>query len=127
MNEKLRARYGKSEHGNFAVVDTIGVPHPYMITAKHVVHASDHFFGRLDEAAIEAAEKAGAKCGICKGKLKWSEHKHALLVSCKLPLKDGDKACPELHAYLLKCKPLCEEDGHVGFAFHDDRSPTEAK
>lgn len=126
MNEaELKARYGTSEHGNFAVVDTIGVPHPYMIGTKHVEIASRFFGGMLGEAAIKHAEQAGAKCGICKGKLKWSEHEHALLVACKAPLKSGDKASPELHAYLLKCKPLCEEDGHAGFAFRDDHSKPE--
>lgn len=124
---KLKERYGASEHGNFAVIDTIGVPHPYCITAQHVSHASDFCGGRLDQDAITAAERAGAKCGICHGKLKYKEHETALLVSCRVDMVvDGERpddikvASPELHAYLLKVKPLCEEDKYVGFAFKDD-------
>lgn len=119
-SDKLTKRYGASEHGNFAVVDTIGVPHPYCITAAHVAYASDFRCGLLDESAIEAAERGGAKCGICHGRLKYKDHGTALFVSCKAPMLEGDKASPELHAYLLKVKPLCEEDKYVGFAFKDD-------
>lgn len=122
-NDKLTKRYGASEHGNFAVYDTIAVPHPYCITGKHVAHASDFCGGRLDQEAIRAAERAGAKCGICHGQLKYKEHETALLVSCKAPMIEDGKGTPELHAYLLKVKPLCEEDKYAGFAFKDDTKP----
>ncbi len=118
--EKLKARYGASEHGNFAVVDTIGVPHPYMIGAKHVAHASDHFGGMLGEAAIEDGEKRGIRCAMRGCQLSYKQHEPALLVACKLSLEsqqsEGEPRS-ELHEYLLKCKPLCEEDKYVGFAF----------
>lgn len=114
--------YPASEQGNFRVVDTIGVPHPYCIGAKHVAIAADRFGGMLGEAAIEAAEAEGVCCGICKGKLTFKQHETALLIGCKNDLKGADnKAVPELHAYLLAIKPMCEEDGYVGFAFKDER------
>lgn len=117
MDEKL-LKYGKSEHGNYAVVNTIGVPHPYMITGRHVGHASDNFGGMLGEAAIESGEKKGIVCGTCRGKLTYKQHEHALLVECKGPLNGEDgKAVPELHEYLLKCKALAEADHYAGFAF----------
>jgi hypothetical protein len=116
----LQERYGASEHGNYRVVDKIGTPHPYCITAKHVGIASDQFGGMLGKEAILAAEKQGAKCGICHGKLSYDQHEQALLVECKAPLKSDDgKIMPELHQYLLKCKPLGEEDHFAGFAFKE--------
>lgn len=123
MAKKLdKALYGESEHGNYVVIDTIGVPHPYCITERHVAYASDHCGGMLGAEAIERAERAGAKCGICKGKLKWKEHEQALLVSCKKDINGEDgKADPELRAYLLKCTPQAEADGFAGFAFKDGR------
>ncbi len=118
MITKLVARYGESEHGNFAVVDTIGVPHPYMIGPRHVEYGSKFRGGILNESAIEGAERSGAKCCQRGCTLRWRDHKHALLVSCAAPMiaEDG-KGAPELHAYLLKVKDMCEEDKYVGFAF----------
>ena len=116
--DKLQERYGKSEAGNFFVRETIGVPHPYCIGPIHVEVASKHHGGMLNEAAIKDAERAyGGRCCSCRGKLKFEEHETALLVACKSELKDGDKANPELHAYLLSVKEKCEEDGYAGFAF----------
>lgn len=117
--DKLQSRYGKSEKGNFFVRETIGVPHPYCITPIHVEVASKHHGGMLNESAIQDAERAyGGRCGICKGKLKFNEHETALLVVCSAEMKDSKgQVDPELHAYLLKCKSLCEEDGFAGFAF----------
>lgn len=118
--DELKLRYGKSEQGNYEVVETIPVPHPYMVGPRHVQIAADQFGGMLGEAALEAAEKQGVKCGICKGELSWKQHEQALLVECHAPLKGDDgKAMPELMAYLMKCKPLCEEDKFAGFAFKD--------
>jgi hypothetical protein len=116
LTDKVKA-WPKSEHGNFYAVDTIGVPHPYCITAKHVEIAADHFSGILGEDTIQRAEKMGAKCGICKGKLSWKEHEQAALIQCEQPLEQGDKINPELQAYLLALKPLAEEAGLAGFAF----------
>lgn len=106
----------------FRVTDTIGVPHPYCITPKHVGVASDQFCGRLSDDAIAAAEEQGAKCGICKGKLSYEQHETALLVevSDDRELKD----IPELHPYLLSIKDMCEKDGFAGFAFKQRKTPS---
>ncbi len=104
----------------FQVVDTIGVPHPYCITPKHL--SGDGMY--LDkERIIEAEEKYGAVCDICRkiqiqtGKeiMDYEEHKQALLieVTSEKELKD----IPQLKKYLLKIKAQAEKDGFVGFAF----------
>lgn len=116
--EKLRERYGASEHGNYAVVGTVGVPHAYRIGPKHVAHADDHFIGRLGRESIEDGEKHGVHCETCKGKLTFAQHEMALLVEYHAGLKDdNDNVNPELHAYLLASKAKCEEDKYSGFAF----------
>ena len=51
-----------TEH--FSVTDSIGIPHPYCLTPRHVAVASDHFCGRLGKDAIIDAEKRGVKCGM---------------------------------------------------------------
>lgn len=114
---KIQERYGASEHGNFYVIDVLGVPHPYCIGPKHVEHAAKRFSGMLGEAAIRSAEMIGIHCAICKGKLSYDQHEQAALVACKIDANVEGQACPELHAYLLKCKPLAEADGYAGFAF----------
>jgi hypothetical protein len=112
MDKKLE-RYPKTE--KFQIIDTIGVPHLYCITPKHIGHASDYFNGILGEDAIISAEKAGAKCDICKGKLSYKQHETALLVEVddKRELKDVG----ELKEYLLSIKDMTEKDGYAGFAF----------
>lgn len=80
MENKIVERYGKSEAGNFLAVDTIGVPHGYCITSKHVSYAADHCCGILSAHSIEEAEKHGAVCGVCKGELSYHDHKTGLLV-----------------------------------------------
>lgn len=116
--DKLQERYLQSEHGNFFVMDTIGVPHAYCIGPIHVEVASKHHGGMLGTAAIEDAERTyGGRCCTCRGKLKLHEHETALLIACKAELKDGEKVNHELQAYLLQCVPLAEEDGFAGFSF----------
>jgi hypothetical protein len=114
---KLTERYGISGNGNFYVIDTIGVPHPYCIGPRHVGHAAHRFGGVLGDAAIRSAEMTGIHCDICKGKLSYDQHQQALLVACKVEANNNE----ELHAYLLKCKPLAEADQYAGFAFMRDK------
>lgn len=99
----------------FKVVDTVGVPHFYCITPKHVAYASDYCGGMLGKEAIKESEEHGAKCGICKGELSFDEHKQALLVevSDNRELKD----IPELKKYLLRIKKMATKDNFAGFAF----------
>jgi len=123
IEDKLK-KYNKSKEGNFEVIDTIGVPHPYCLTPKHVAVASDEFFGMLGEEAIRKAEEEGAICDICKkinrkdgsNILSYDEHKTALLVNCKKEIKDNE----ELHQYLLSIKEMAIKDNFEGFAFKKD-------
>jgi hypothetical protein len=131
MSDDKLKKYGQyiSPDGNttFEIIDTLGVPHPYCVTPKHVAYASDHCSGILSKDAIRAAEKEGAACDICRKKgegiLTVDEHGTALLVG----VYDKDNRelndMPELQEWL---KPLCavaEKDGFVGFAFKKATAP----
>ena len=113
----IKGTYPASPSGRFSVVDTIGVPHPYCITPKHIAVAADHHGGMLDRGAIEDAERSGAKCGICKGKLKYAEHETALLVGCKVDFKEAKE---ELEAWLKSIVAECTKNGYAGFSFRKD-------
>lgn len=126
MEEIETKKYGKSKEGNFWVKDSIGVPHPYCITPKHVAVASDEFSEMLGKEAIKQAEEKGACCDICRRAvyerkqekiLTYDEHGQALLIACKKDAKRDKKAEKELHTYLLKIKDKAEKKGFVGFAF----------
>ncbi len=120
--KEVRESYGYSSKGNFSVMDTIGVPHPFCITPKHVVHASDHCCGMLGKESMNAAPcgmrfRGGGRC-----QLSADEHETALLVACKADMKGVDgKVNPELHEYLLSIKDQATQDGFVGFSFLDKR------
>jgi hypothetical protein len=109
-----------SKNGNFNTVDSIGTPHPYCITPKHVEIASDHFCGRLGEEAILAAEKKGARCGVKGCNLSFKEHEKALLISCKKPFQENGKVDGELHEFLLGIKDEATKNGFARFAFKED-------
>ncbi|MBA7687287.1 hypothetical protein ES703_95748 [subsurface metagenome] len=108
------SEYMVSAQGNFKVVDTIGIPHPYMIGAKHVGHAADHHCGMLGKEAIIAGEKQGITCAMKGCTLTYEEHEQALLIGCKVEIKDNNE---ELHDYLLGLKDLAGDNGFAGFAF----------
>ena len=113
----IKGNYPESKDGNFKVIDTIGVPHPYCITPKHLEYSEGIY---LD---IPGAEKRGAVCDICRkavraGKqdkvLTYDEHEHALLVNCKIDIQP----CPdELKDWLLSIKEEATTNGYAGFAF----------
>ena len=105
--------YMVSAQGNFKVVDTIGVPHPYMIGAKHVGYAADHHMGMLGKEAIIEGEKQGITCEMKGCALTYDEHKQAILIGCKAEIKGND----ELLDYLLAIKELAENNGFAGFTF----------
>ena len=118
-DNKLK-KYGKSKNGNFLVIDTIGVPHPYCITPKHLKENDGMC---LTKDSMREAEKRGAVCDICKkinrksGRpiLTIDEHEQALLVACSVdPKEDKGK---ELQEYLLSIKEMAVKDNFAGFAF----------
>jgi len=112
----------------FKVIDTIGVPHPYCITPKHLQYNPTMI---LDIAEAERRSKEAhpndprrwAVCEICRklskktGKniLPYEEHKRALLIEVNDPRELKD--IPELQPYLLSIKEQCEKEGYAGFAF----------
>ena len=116
--EKI-AEYPYSMH--FKVIDTIGVPHTYCITPKHL--ETGHVY--VDEWTIKEAElECGAKCGVKGCDLSYEEHKTALLVLCFQDEDLPDDLYHEmLQAYLMEIKDKCEADGCVGFAFMKASEP----
>lgn len=107
-DERLKD-YPKTE--NFEVVDTIGVPHPFCITNKHVVHASNKFSGRLGGEAILDLEGQykHPSCGMKGCNLSYGQHEQALVVKCHTKDKDP------LQEYLQSIVGQCEKDGFAGF------------
>lgn len=100
-------------------VRTFCTPHPYCITPKHVVYASDHCGGFLSEDAIREAEKDGARCDTCRHQYKnltFDEHKTELAVVIRvpdMPLKDLNTI--EVGKYCQQIKDL--NLGVDGFVF----------
>jgi len=115
----IKGEYGQSARGNFKVIDTIGVPHTYCITPKHIEYSDGMY---LD---IEGAEKRGAVCDTCReikkrtGKpiLTHAQHETALLVECKIDANTDAEGKKELHAWLLSIKDEATRNKYAGFAF----------
>lgn len=112
----IKGTYPASPSGRFSVVDTIGVPHPYCITPKHIEVASKYHGGMLDGSAIADSETKGARCGHCKD-LSYKEHETALLVGCKVDFKEAKE---ELETWLKSIVDECTKNGYAGFAFRKD-------
>ena len=121
--EKL-LKYGKSKKGNFQVIDTIAVPHPYCLTPKHVVEAADNFGGIMGEAAMQSADDKGIYCYSCRTNnrrhgdpiLKYKQHELALLVACYENMEEV-KFKKEVQHYLKSIAKMVEEDKYAGFTF----------
>ena len=124
MEEPKWKSYPSGPNG-IKVLDTIGIPHPYCITPKHVEVAANRFGGMLGQEAIREAEKRGAMCHICRRsgeRLTYDQHETAILIGIpgttqeKLNRTDLN-TISGLHEYLLQLKPLVERDRYSGFAF----------
>jgi hypothetical protein len=132
FNEELIKTYGRSEKGNFGVVDTMPEKHAYCIGAKHVGHASDHFSGILgDDAIRDGEEKKGIYCATCEAAFKrrdtnkimtWDEHKTGLLVQCKVKPTNENQEGKELQTYMKKCteNKHFKKGGYIGFLLLDN-------
>lgn len=109
--EKIK-KYPKTEQ--FEVVDTIGVPHPFCITPKHIEAAQD-YGGMLGGEAIKNLEfkTKRSSCGMKGCNLMFEQHEQALLVKCKT--KDNELT----KAYLQSIVKQCEADGFAGFTLLD--------
>ena len=112
MSDSRIKKYPKTDL--FEIVDTIGVPHPFCITPKHI-EAAQKYGGMLGNEAIEDLERNtnGPSCGVRGCNLMFDQHETALLVACKS--KDNAK----LKEYLLSIVAMAEEDKFAGFAFLD--------
>jgi len=98
----------------FRVIDTIGVPHPYCIGTRHVVHASDNFNNILSKECIEDGElNHRIMCEVEGCNLEYFEHEQALLIEVEGELNENEA----LQVYLKGIADLCEAGGYVGFAF----------
>jgi hypothetical protein len=112
---EFKERYGNSKNGNFIVEnDSVGTPHPYMITAKHLEHNPDPMYiGKEQILAMESEH--GKMCGYNCG-LTYEEHKSALAVLCKKnPSTKTGKTVKELRDYLQSIKDKSEENEFEGF------------
>lgn len=100
-------------------IQDIGIPHPYCITEKHVCEASDNHSGILNEAAIEAAERHGAKCGVRGCRLPYSQHEtqKTLIVVLKDDAPRDLNKVPGLVEWLCGIKDEAIAQGVQGFAF----------
>lgn len=131
QKEEKFKEYGVSENGNFRIVGQIGVPHPYMITPKHLEYSQSIY---LDIEGAEQRSKEAhpndprrwAVCDICrvankkKGTpiLSFSEHQVALVVECDIEFSTADHhIVPELQKYLLGIKEKAEKEKYAGFSF----------
>jgi len=65
---KLLEKFPETGSEEFKLKDIIQInhkPHPYCITGKHAIYASNHYGGMLSETAIRNAEKSSdIKCGM---------------------------------------------------------------
>ncbi len=118
MGKKLD--YGESEDGNFKVVDTMGVPHGFCLTPRHISWAANKYGGMLTRQAVA---ESGAPCGIKGCTLTVWEHKTALLVSCLQPVaypetKENNK---EVEKYLRSIVDQCIKEDYSGFVFLDSK------
>ena len=115
--EKINNCEGKEGQYRFTKIEELFVPHPFVITAKHVVLASDRFGGILGETAIEEAEAQGIKCGAGGCLLPLKEHIKSntafLEVRSEKPLQENK----ELRKFLFGIKPELEKLNIDGVAF----------
>lgn len=94
----------------------IATPHPYCIGSRHVVHASGKFGGMLGEAAIESAEKDGARCCVEGCHLSFRNHINQRVLLVVVPDDTGKDLnnVPGLGAWLTSIKPVLEKEGIDG-------------
>lgn len=123
--------YGRSDKGNFGVIDTLPEKHLYCIGIKLMAFGSEHYNGILSEECIRAAEKQkGIYCETCETAyrrrdidkvLDYDEHKHGLLVECLVKAEEKTKEAIELTKYLKKCIKMehFKKNGYVGFVLLD--------
>lgn len=111
------------EHIKIHDIDTVGRPHPYCITSRHLQTRRIY----LDADAIRDAEKNhNAQCSICRNLvrerkqdrvLSYDEHTTETVLFLKVPNVSNPNCIPGLNAYLKKVKPVLEKLKIDGVAF----------
>ena len=125
FNEELIKVYGRSEKGNFGVVDTMPEKHMYCVGTKHLQYSEGMY---LD---IPGAEKKGAVCCTCEAAFKsrdtnkimsFEEHKYGLLVQCLVQPSNENQEGKELQTYMKKCidNKHFKKGGYIGFLLLDN-------
>ena len=109
----------------FSIVGEVSVPHPYVITPKHIEFAADKFFGILDEHVFIEADKEHIKCGAKDCKLSYKEHEKALTVQCITNKQIKDINEP-LIKYLNSILEQSKTENYAGFVFLQ-KSPDKVK
>ena len=61
MTDADKKSFGKSKHGNYFIEDSIGTPHPYCITEKHI---TGEFMSLGDSEIKQLESKNGCMCGM---------------------------------------------------------------
>ncbi len=112
MDDKIKL-YPKTEF--FEVIDTMGVPHPFCITPKHLEHCSELHSMCIGKEQIQSLERKTKRpsCGMEGCNLMYDQHEQALAIRCKT--KDNDLT----NAYLKSIVAQCEADGFAGFVLVD--------
>lgn len=100
----------------FYVKDSIGVPHPFCITDKHLANTDGIY---LDDDSIKRYEQKiqRASCGVKGCQLMYEEHGQALVIACKLEEEGFQDAEEDLREYLVSIQEMAKADGYVGFTF----------
>lgn len=133
MTKDLQEFRAILDPSKFKVVETMEQydPHPYCITDKHVVHASDKFGGSLGSAAIKDLEgQRGPSCGMYMGPTgKYTNRRHPGYTRCTLGYEEHklqkilvvraakDLGNKEAGEEIFKIKELLMKKGYEGVAF----------
>lgn len=107
---------GDSSNKNFFIKDTIGNPHPYCITHKHITGEDVY----LDKDVIMRLEREGkAKCGVRGCNLSYEEHEIGLLIGCKKDMNESEELKEEFQEYVKHMIPFMEKYKYNGFVLLD--------
>jgi hypothetical protein len=112
----LSAIQGYKRTEFFRVANTIGVPHPFVVTGSLVSFVAKKWGGVISDMAIADFEKKRMKtaCGYKDCNLMHGDHKTVLLISCKSLDQEM------LREYLATISDQAQKEGFGGFAFWDE-------
>lgn len=106
-----------------AVPDPDGPGHYFVVGAKHVGHAADHFSGMLRDACLDDCEKHGIYCEHkekqhgSRCQVSYKDHKTMMTLFITVPQNKDLGNIVGLAEYLKQINPGCQEFGVQGYAF----------